>query len=236
MPKYSRDDPSEVNTILEPYWEELEVDPYIYLTKEQLRKEFEGVKKEIREGKNKYLLEQNRQKGILTMSQEEFSEWYHGGIYDTEGNLLTTYNPDSKWDWHVIGGRWSNYLRLKNGERADYAQIKNIDFSPDKEAYHEALQFWEMHIEEGDSPEIAIYSREYYLELFGNKEEYADFEARFTLFALVHEGVWHEEGEMGLLGTSDTTRESRQEFIKFVDETLKAVDPDKYLVIVDCHI
>ena len=28
----------------------------------------------------------------------------------------STYNPDSKWDWYVLGGRWSGaYIRLKEG-------------------------------------------------------------------------------------------------------------------------
>lgn len=28
----------------------------------------------------------------------------------------STYNPDSKWDWYVLGGRWSgNFIRLKPG-------------------------------------------------------------------------------------------------------------------------
>lgn len=26
------------------------------------------------------------------------------------GTETTTYNPDSKWDWHVIGGRWGDWL------------------------------------------------------------------------------------------------------------------------------
>lgn len=28
------------------------------------------------------------------------------GIYDY-------YNPDAKWDWYEIGGRWSNALKVK---------------------------------------------------------------------------------------------------------------------------
>jgi hypothetical protein len=28
---------------------------------------------------------------------------------------VSTYNPDSKWDWYAIGGRWAGTLRLKAG-------------------------------------------------------------------------------------------------------------------------
>ena len=30
------------------------------------------------------------------------------------GNRLTTYNPDSQWDWWVIGGRWDGWLHPSN--------------------------------------------------------------------------------------------------------------------------
>lgn len=36
---------------------------------------------------------------------------------------LTTYNPESKWDWWVVGGRWSGYFRTKKG--ADVADLIN---------------------------------------------------------------------------------------------------------------
>lgn len=38
-------------------------------------------------------------------------------------------NPNSKWDWYVLGGRWGSFFLLKNGETASRAQKKNIDFN-----------------------------------------------------------------------------------------------------------
>jgi hypothetical protein len=29
------------------------------------------------------------------------------------GTYRTTYNPDSKWDWYVVGGRWNGMVRQK---------------------------------------------------------------------------------------------------------------------------
>lgn len=37
------------------------------------------------------------------------------------GRRTTTYNPHSKWDWFEIGGRWRDYLTLKDGTKADEA-------------------------------------------------------------------------------------------------------------------
>lgn len=36
-------------------------------------------------------------------------------------------NPNAKWDWWVVGGRWSGHLKLKTGERADSALFSAID-------------------------------------------------------------------------------------------------------------
>lgn len=47
-----------------------------------------------------------------------------------EGKLQrqTTYNPDSTWDWWVVGGRWKDMLLLKDGRYADEAYIRDIDW------------------------------------------------------------------------------------------------------------
>lgn len=37
-------------------------------------------------------------------------------------------NPNAKWDWWVIGGRWSGYFTLRNGDKADAAAFCEIDF------------------------------------------------------------------------------------------------------------
>lgn len=36
-------------------------------------------------------------------------------VHETRIYHWSTYNPQSKWDWYVIGGRWSGALRLKRG-------------------------------------------------------------------------------------------------------------------------
>jgi hypothetical protein len=40
----------------------------------------------------------------------------------------STYNPESKWDWWVVGGRWSNMLMLKDGRHVDEAYIRDVDW------------------------------------------------------------------------------------------------------------
>jgi len=36
---------------------------------------------------------------------------------DGEWEEWSTYNPDSKWDWYALGGRWSGMIKLKKGTK-----------------------------------------------------------------------------------------------------------------------
>lgn len=40
----------------------------------------------------------------------------------------TTYNPKSKWDWYVLGGRWEGFFLLKDGSHSDETTIGEIDW------------------------------------------------------------------------------------------------------------
>jgi hypothetical protein len=32
-----------------------------------------------------------------------------------KGEIYSTYNPQSKWDWYLIGGRWAGFFKLSRG-------------------------------------------------------------------------------------------------------------------------
>jgi hypothetical protein len=44
------------------------------------------------------------------------------------GTVRSTYNPDSKWDWYVVGGRWSGEIVLKAGSGVDTALAGDVDW------------------------------------------------------------------------------------------------------------
>lgn len=39
---------------------------------------------------------------------------------------MSTYNPNSKWDWFQVGGRWAGHLDGKDGQQHDVLQFKDI--------------------------------------------------------------------------------------------------------------
>lgn len=225
-----------VEEMLAPYSENIRVKPYIDETKEEII----NNAKQIRERalKRKEQGEKLDKFYIKYLNANTDEELYKLSIYDDEdydenGNHLTTYNPNSKWDWFEVGGRWHNDLLVKaedndiekgnaswgnlesNKKEApkgykwvDGARIKNIDFEKYIEftnKYNNAIRFWELYVE-GQEPKNEeekemikweMYKKEYYIERYESKENYAKRMSTFTTWALLDEAGWHEQGKMG---------------------------------------
>jgi tetratricopeptide (TPR) repeat protein len=104
----------------------------------------------------------------------EATKYYEESEIGPEGEAYSTYNPDSKWDWYQIGGRYAGRLHLKEGvekdqdpnfswgwdaktmakivaePRVDSARVKDIDWAKihlNQKDYDEAIRFWEMKVE-----------------------------------------------------------------------------------------
>lgn len=242
--------PDDVEALLEPFDEntdnpeylEFEVAPH---STEEIRSMFEQGKKPEE-------------------SLEDFVERWYGYAYNEELDAWGFFcNPNAKWDWWQLGGRWSDKLKLKNGHqgnkgerswtnankpsRAGYcsqAQLKDVDFSPDQEVYEKECRFWEVVVEgdsirEGEDPKqfYTPYKRECYLEKFENKERYARSCASFSTWAIVTpDGEWHEAGTMGWFGTSDATAESIARYENEWQRIMLEADPNLWISIIDCHI
>lgn len=114
-----------------------------------------------------------------------------------------------------------------------------MDFSPDKEKYRQAENFWDDYVE-GKAPEKyphTFLKPEYYRRTYGTKEFYASYNADVARpYAFVTpDGEWHEQGQMGWFGISTDTQES---IAQNADDWQEAIQDYQglYLVYVDCHI
>jgi hypothetical protein len=180
---------------------------------------------------------------------KEAIRFYEPESITEDGSVLSTYNPKSNWDWYVEGGRWAGHLRLKEADEygsmtTDSAYAEEIDFSPNKEEYDSALRFWEL-VVEGAEPQtedeknvFSLYNKNYYLERYSSKEEYATRCAAFTTWAvLTPDGIWHEPGQMGWFGCHSASSEEERDFFesyhKFIE---KAIENNWLVTVVDCHI
>lgn len=177
-------DYKEIEKILEPYWEEKQVEPYVYTTKEDLiknAKEYQQSLIEHFKDNPKDTASAYQQKYLDAKTDEDFykaARTESDDHYDTDGNELCTYNPDSKWDWYSIGGRFNNTLIINKDitdcyEKGDWAlcksdektvtdhpelkrvngaKIKDIHFDLMGGDYNKVLRFWEL-VVEGQEPQ-----------------------------------------------------------------------------------
>lgn len=147
---FTKEDGRDYEQVLAPYDENMIVAPYIKYTKAQA---IASVREEIERYKNstyaeyladpkayeeqhtnerhiKYLKEEFPKKLELTDEQcfEEKKIWFEDDMIDEEGNLWSTYNPNSKWDWYTVGGRWDKCLKAKVGFNVNTGYVRHIDW------------------------------------------------------------------------------------------------------------
>ena len=163
-----------------------------------------------------------------------------------DGSVFSTYNPNSKWDWYQVGGRFYGGVPLKSGTFENDAQMCDVDVDHrDSEEYKRSLRFWQLRVE-GQSPEtdddkalmMLCYNKKHYTDRFDSAEEYAEWCCGFSFYAaLLPNGEWLEPGKMGWFAISDATAESDRAWRKKVKEILKeAQKKNWHITIVDCHI
>ena len=215
----------DVETLLAPYDENIQVEPYVQFTRQQAidyaRQHYKSMADASDEACYAYIAEDYKT--------------------DVEGNLLSTYNPRSKWDWWSEGGRWDGMLRTATGE-LNSARIADIDFTPDAQKYKAALRYWDVIVEH--QPKLpgedffSLYNEQYYRDYYGDRETYARYMTQFSTYAVVTpDGEWHEKGSMGWWGcSSETADEAKDWEERYRERFLDSADPDWILTIVDCHI
>lgn len=206
-----------LTSIMHRFDENRTVAPYIEKTLEQLKEEF-------REWKNKQNENFESQKPIwgdelyetVIKSEERLSKediaiwvkyWYSKNM-DENGNVITTYNPDSKWDWWQLGGRWNGFLTqpLFVGESVNNKKDKHIVF------------------------------QENMITIQQHKRIISEKFDKYALYGLVDiKGDWYERAVMGWWGF---TRDEKNEddWQNIYKNILDNHDESDYIVLIDCHI
>ena len=218
-----------VKELLAPYDESLTVDKYVKHTRQEaidyVRKNYARMADRSDDECWQYL-----------------AEGYDQDMVDEEGNLYTTYNPASKWDWWTIGGRWSGLLKMKDGKTADSAKIADIDFSPREGQYEACLRFWDVVVDHQPvrpgEDYFTIYTEDYYRQYYGDRETYARHMTQFSTYAVVlPTGEWVGKGEMGWwCMSSETPDEAKAWEDSFTKRFIEGQDENLILTVVDCHI
>ena len=221
------DENTSIDELLAPYDESIRGAPYQVFTRQEaisyVREHYRGFEKETDEACWKCLAESYKA--------------------DSDGNLYDDFNPNSKWDWYEVGGRFENLLRLKDGKMTNSAKLRDIDFSLDEEEYKKGLRVWDIIVEHkplepDEKMPFSLYNGDYYHERYGSRENYAKSCAMFYTYAVVTpNGIWHEPDRMGWFGVSNATPAQEAEWEReFYKKFLENEKPEMVLTVVDCHV
>lgn len=180
----------------------------------------------------------------------DYMEFYEDDECDVDertGRRGYWQNPNARWDWFVIGGRFSGRLRAPRGERGphspvvegryDVAEMRDVDTSRNWTEYRAARRLFER-LMAGEIDEIdRWYSRDGALRRFGDAETYARYVSDFWFRAVVTpDGGWHEVGRMGWWGISSEGKAELREWLERFRERFVEPYLDCTATVVDCHI
>lgn len=154
---------------------------------------------------------------------KKHGEDWDGNAYRLDENgvwaVYSTYNPDSKWDWYTVGGRWSNSIKTKDGEFVDMCKFGEIDFEPyPEDAYVDGTDWL------GNPCK----------ELKDGLEWHYDNKNNFP-FCIVIDGVWCEKGEMGWWACVSNEKDP-EDWHEEVKTLLSKLPADSFVYNVDFHI
>ena len=167
---------------------------------------------------------------------------------DSEGNLMSSFNPNGKYDWCRVGGRWTGYFASKNGgilgsysafdetPRKGYYDIvcvKDIDWKKmDKDLKNERAERFDAELLLPEDRRF-LYDRRYRKGM--TKKEYIDLPFSHATFAVVHNGEWYEKSRAGWWGMAPNEKEEAEWESTFYS-IIKSLNPDDRVAIVDCHV
>lgn len=244
-----------LDALLSPYYEQVEEgDEYAEFQVEVNAEQIPATINKLKEEYSEY----------AELDDKEILSRYYGVVEGENGDWGYWVNSNAKWDWYVLGGRWRGLLKLKLNKtpfleyppekmiegfdkpllvgRADSAYIKDVDFTPEKEAIEKAKTRWENHLERlKNKKEDSNYNPyyEYGIDKNDTKESYIKKQTSFSTFAVLEDGEWQEAGQMGWFGAVNASQEDRINWEESYPEKIvrwQKEKPDYIISIIDCHI
>ena len=189
---------------------------------------------------------------------ENYAKEVYGYTKNSKGKFGYYTNKQAKWDGYIIGGRWGNFLTLKDGkkgvtcktsynsmdyldttETADQARKGDIDWKKIRLNKFEKASTWWEEYEKALAEKGTVSAGDKYF-VYGvqdgdTKESFIKRQSQISTFAVLKDGKFYKRGKMGWWGcVSDEKDEDKwnEEWNNLVD----SVSDDTLLTVVDCHI
>lgn len=205
-------------------------------------------------------------KEIYPTLSEFITDWRGYNFYESEGAYGYYYNPNAKWDWWTLGGRWQGLLTAKTGTPprhliygepgvfdpsgdeytrsdgrigCDGCRKGDLDFDWTREQKILSVRtHWEHMIAQGDEKNADMRQFKYGFDMDSSLEDElrkAKLYHPFDTFAVIKDGEWFEEGEMGSFAHV-ANRKSTGEWYSELQWLWDEISDDHVVVVVDCHI
>lgn len=224
----------EVEDLLAPYWEEIQVEPY--------------KERDVWVPDKWHSL--SDQEWLDLINKEWESDEYG---FDEEGRFRwSTYNPLSKWDWWSIGGRWKGELIARpetpveemgfgesgvfdNGAQlpggVDQLQKKNIDWERMAQLKVDYLKGNWSDLQRNEFGGLTYWANVGVT----TEDEYVRYNLPFNFNDVLDSDGWHSRGKHGWWGifTEEMTDEEWKALFK---SRIDSYSDDAWFTIVDCHI
>lgn len=164
----------------------------------------------------------NVNEGISEHDEERF-HIDENGVYQN-----TYYNPNGKWDWWAIGGRWDGFFIDSNNKRVNLIRKKDLNlYNLLEENRKELSNIYDREIERYRTGQIdkSYIKIAYNIDPDKPKEDYLN-SARLYTCAALKDGMWYEP---------DNSFHITNEWIDTFSKILESADDDDLLVLIDCH-
>jgi len=162
-------------------------------------------------------------------------------------------NPNAKWDWYSIGGRWSGLIPVHASYSencvADYCPVKFLNIEKlNKDTEIAIEKFWLSYEMKGEDinwqltdilTQMGLMDSNGNVKYFSKQDIYDNHRGHFEFgtFAVLDDSGWKEQGKMGWFGISSDTADDRRNWSKsYMENFILNENPETTLVVVDCHI
>ena len=170
---------------------------------------------------------------------EKYYEWYvEGETVDGNGNLLTTYNPNSRWDYYTV----EETMTIGDLKKEREKYLANIDSSK-----YEMI--WEIIVNEvkpSGVTGINLFSllygqpnKEELLRIYGTKENYINHykNNNCASYSVLTPQGWMEPGKVGWFGMSSATFDEEKTFREtYYAKFIEPYENNTTVFRIDCHI
>ena len=193
---------------MKPYDESLECNQHVEKTASDITKE----KYECEKQKNDLdasLWEEYGNINFVDMSNDEFAKFWYEKELDKNGNLLSKYNENTKYDWYIIGGGWEGLIKGKIERNETGGLVSTITKN--------------------------INTIDNYLKLLNELNEDKQRTNVPPYAILTPDSQWFEKGKMGMFGSASDEKEDNV-WTEEVIKVLKKYKKDYSIVGIDCHI